>query len=115
MEIRQIIRVLRAFKRGLTIQYYNENSKTWHDIGNDRFTAFDFSKEVYRIKPRLMYVPFTWEDRDLFRGKWVRSKDGEREFMVDLISKKYAFEVTTYEEAFEHYEFIDKTPFGKLQ
>lgn len=61
------------------------------------------------------YEPFTWEDRDMFREKWVRSKGGhKKEFMVNSISGGHVGSVT-YQEAFEVYEFIDGTPFGKIK
>lgn len=121
MEIREQIKVLRAFKRGSTIEYYNENSRMWLEIGNNRFTAFNFGKEKYRIKPRPTYVPFTWEDRDLFRDKWVRPKKGSNEHRINFISDNETVscanwkEPTTLTDLFEHYEFIDGSIFGKLK
>lgn len=37
-----------------------------------------FSSHVYRrrITPVVTYVPFTWEDREQLRGRWIGSNDG---------------------------------------
>ena len=118
MEIREQIKVLRAFKRGSIIEYYNENSKMWLEIGNNRFTAFNFSRVRYRIKPRLTYIPFTWDDRELFRGKWARWKHQEKEFTIDCIVPEglcFNGALFTYEHLLGTLEFIDGSKFGKIQ
>ena len=41
----------------------------WH-----RLSIVQFGKAVYRrrITPTVAYVPFTWEDRDQLRGRWMK-------------------------------------------
>jgi hypothetical protein len=118
MTVREQIKVLRAFKRGSIIEWYNENSGMWLEIGNDRFTAFNFGKERYRIKPQPEYIPFTWEDRDLFRGKWVRWKFEDKEFTIDCMCERglcFSGELFTWDRLFKDLEFIDGKLFGKLK
>ena len=120
------VKVVRKVENTVTLALAEKMDNTIGEVGvvkhifSDRINIYicddSWSYDIESLEPyKEEMIPFTFEDRDLFRGKWVRQKDGEREFMVDLISKKYAFEVTTYEEAFQHFEFIDGTPFGKLQ
>ena len=62
------------------------------------------------------YVPFTFEDNELFRDKWVKRKDKEHIFRPVFIAEHNVFFegfFLTYQEAFEKLEFIDKTLFGK--
>lgn len=69
------------------------------------------------------YVPFDFEDRDLFRDKWIRSRGGNVERRIICVDKFDIVVCTnsgkycnmSYETAFDLEEFIDGTPFGKLK
>ena len=63
------------------------------------------------------YLPFTFEDRELFRDKWVRNRQTKSEVKITSISKEclLLFTQRSFEEAFNDYEFLDGTPFGKLK
>lgn len=82
-------------------------------------TDLDFlAVEVFQ-KLNLKVVPFSFEDRELFRNKWVR-RSGEpfscTEFLITFIGEekiKVGSDFYTYEEAIEMLEFIDGKPFGK--
>lgn len=73
---------------------WQEGDEFQHDDGmwdrslNGRSSGF--SKDLFyrrRITPAVTYVPFTWEDREQLRGRWIRFKHpGSAEF---LISKLY--------------------------
>jgi hypothetical protein len=62
-------------------------------------------------------IPFTFEDREEFRGKWVRHKNfGFGEFFITYASSEkiqVGSDFYTYDEALEILEFIDGKPFGK--
>lgn len=116
MSIDEMIEVLHAFKDGKEIEYFYANKK-WVDVDTN-FTQFDFSEGEYRIKPQPEYVPFTWEDRDLFRGKWVRWKFENKEFTIDCIEERglcFSGELFTWDRLFKGLEFIDGSVFGKLK
>ena len=63
------------------------------------------------------YVPFTWEDRDLIRGKWLKHKEKDIEFSIECINKDgtgdedITFESWNY--LFENFTFLDGSVFGK--
>lgn len=63
---------------------------------------------------------FTFEDRELFRDKWVTNKGCSPEFKIVAIDSQgvvlgYVDKTChkTYEEMMKYFEFIDGKPFGK--
>lgn len=68
----------------------------------------------FRVKKEDKYIPFTFEDREVFRGKWIRNKATNSEFIITLIKKKKV-DLLSYDQAFYKWEFLDGTPFGKLE
>lgn len=73
-------------------------------------------------KVTIKVVQFSFEDRYLFRGKWVRNKNANEEFMINWINECWisvgdAFSENgftySYDESFDKLEFIDGKPFGK--
>jgi hypothetical protein len=73
--------------------------------------------EIVNVPLEEEYVPFTFEDRELLRGQWVRGKLSKEEFMIIYIGH-LKVEVNgnyyTYQHLFEVFEFIDGKPCGKL-
>lgn len=67
---------------------FRHDNNMWDRSLNGRSSGF--SKDLFyrrRITPAVTYVPFTWEDREQLRGRWIRFKHpGSAEF---LISKLY--------------------------
>jgi hypothetical protein len=84
------------------------------DIGY-LFDVEDLQKVTSKI------VKFAFEDREEFRGKWVRNKGNKiEEFQLGLIADWGVAESVgeqspryTYEQALEELEFIDGKPFSK--
>ena len=73
--------------------------------------------EVVNVPLEDTYVPFTFEDRELLRGKWVSRKTIKGEFMIIYIGiLKVGLDGSyyTYQELFEDFEFIDEKPCGKI-
>ena len=104
-----------AFAEGKTIQsiYKGEGAQIdrWKD---DNFPLWNNPLFEFRIKPEPKYVPFTFEDREELRGKWVRDKENQNEFMIHLIVKK-GVNGYTWRGSLAYLEFIDGTPFGKIK
>ena len=65
----------------------------------------------WRIPEEKKYRPFTFKDRELFRGKWVKRKFGCFEDMLDIIDE-YTSGGIKYIELFEDYTFLDGSPCG---
>lgn len=63
------------------------------------------------------WIPFTFEDRDMFRGKWIKHKVHPDEFKTISIDRDGVIfgngRISSYRHLFETHEFIDGTPFGK--
>lgn len=110
------IELIKAFAEGKTIQLFKPYLDRWEDVAEPKWTA---GYGQYRIKPEPTYVPFTFDDRELFRGKWVRSKESGNELQISTITKSGVNSFNTmiqlYSDAFTNWEFLDGTPFGKLK
>jgi hypothetical protein len=76
--------------------------------------------EVESLEPyKEEFVPFTFEDRDLFRDRWVRRKETKDEYKIIQIQVDSldvgVGSLFNYAMAFERLEFIDGSVFGKLK
>lgn len=63
-------------------EIYDRSTGTWRK----RLTPFQhwaLSANRRRIEPTVTYVPFTWEDRDQLRGRWV-ARDNQELHLVNL-------------------------------
>ncbi len=106
-----------AWAEGAEIQI-----KQWSDWAECKDPAWVYDNE-YRIKPvppQPEYVPFTWEDRELLRGKWVKSKsiDDPNEYLIQAITRQSVFLLGTavpFGLLLKAYTFLDGTPCGKLK
>lgn len=111
-----MIEVLKAFEEGKEIEVRSSNYPEWEKCSNP---SWSFATAEYRIKPQPTYIPFTFDDRDLFRDKWIRVKGCMPESkIVDFDTNGICFKgkkFTTYEELFNDFEFIDGSIFGKLK
>ena len=62
------------------------------------------------------YVPFTFDDNEIFRDKWVKRRNKEHIFRPVFIAEHNIFFegfFLTYQDSFKELEFLDGTPFGK--
>lgn len=103
-----------AHAAGKTIQIKNFIDAIWVDVSNPTFNQ---PLNWYRIKPELKLVPFTWEDRDQLRGKWVRIAGSISEYYIVSITRDWIYlpklGIVSYKELFKEFEFVDNTPCGK--
>lgn len=108
---------VQALAEGKEIEVFDCSGK-WASIENLNFNAIP---ERYRIKPEKKLVPFTWEDRDLLRGKWcIKHND-----IVNGKTKEYAITCITdievyfgaskysYSDFMRYFTFLDGSPCGK--
>jgi len=61
------------------------------------------------------YVPFTFEDKELLKGKWIKHKRDSSHILINYISDTTVGidgSYYTYEELFRDFEFIDGKPCG---
>ena len=99
-----------AFERGEDIQI--KLSFGWVDATEPAWTIGN----EYRIKPKPKYVPFTFEDAELFMNKTLIAKDKTCSGVITYAHNE-GVEVgkykTDYKSLFDDYTFIDGSPCGK--
>ena len=113
MNTKEMIKIMQAFEDGKKIEYkVRKEDGAWCMV---TFPIWDWWSYDYRIKKEPKYVPFEWEDRAQFMGKWIRRKfecDNEyavgRLFIKDntpclIIEGGYIY---TFEEVFRIFEFL---------
>ena len=76
----------------------------------------------YKPEPtREEYTHFTFEDREMFRDKWIRNKVGKNENKINFIASDSTVSCANWTQPeslsklFKTHEFVDGTPFGKLK
>lgn len=118
------VKVSPDFNEGKFIVHNHMANYKWVVCGTSntyiiiKFDEFTYHVPVeYLKKIKIDIVPFTFEDREMFRGKWVKNKVcNKKEWQITSITIEKIMvgdDWLTYEEAFEQLEFIDGTPFGK--
>lgn len=70
------------------------------------------------IPKKKKLVPFTWEDREMLRGKWIRKKECAHEIRITTIlfdgdDEKLRINGISAVDLFNKWEFLDGSPFGK--
>jgi hypothetical protein len=86
MELDDMIEVIQAYKAGRNIEWLNSLTNIWSTIGNTNFTNFDFSNEIYRIKPEML--------REEITSNWVLNNKIELGSNVEVIGRNLSgFEV----------------------
>lgn len=110
--------VIIAWAEGKTIQYRMKGANKWLDYATTEISHIFFNNHSieFRIKPKAKYIPFTFEDREFLRGKWVANKDTGVESMITFIGKNTAFATryVSYIDLLERFIFLDGSPCGKL-
>ena len=99
-----------------------QHAETLEKAEDELTMAFwDFWREI----PKSKYRPFTWEEREKLRGKWIKSKSDK--YIEEIITTlhldedgifKIAFQNSRYitvQNLLESYEFIDGSPCGVLE
>ena len=101
------------------IEFWNKDKNTWVDRWACKGRAF-LTDTFYRIRiaPTVTYVPFTWEDREQLRGRWIESLDGDKEFQCSTLYRnelgKLYVEGRSALALVERWRFVDtKKPVGK--
>jgi hypothetical protein len=70
----------------------------------------------YRRRNAPLYVPYTWEDRDLIRGRWFRFKDKSNELFISYMRLEHGvfyIEGVVADAMLKSCEWLDGTPCGK--
>lgn len=133
MTTEEKVKVMTAYTEGKQIQIYNFSNKTWEDINHE--PVWDWDNCLYRVKPEFKYRPYEnieemledikkrlnetfWDiQHPVFPGMWLKHKDYEVEEMIAgvdsvkseiLLGKNW----TKLSIVFNHFTYLDGTPFG---
>ena len=110
-EIDPLLELKKAWARGEDIQYRCK-SDDWIDTQDPAWHPF----YEYRIKPKPKYVPFTYEDAELFMNRIVISKDKSCKAVITYSDNEDVLLGTVgrnYKHLLENYTFLDGSPCGK--
>ena len=114
MTTQERIEIMQAFSEGNAVEYFD--GENWNTDSNPSWNWFKFT---WRIKSPLTYIPFTFEDRKLLRGKWIKfKKEINCEILINFINVwKVGVDGNyyNYPELLDNFTFLDGTPCGKLQ
>lgn len=112
---KELIILLSAYLEDKIIQVSN-NGEHWVEF-NMVSPEYIFEYCYHRIKPEPKLVPFTFEDREMFRDKWIRRKTDGCEFCPnEIYSKSVNIQTNNcvnYSDLLDKYEFLDGSPCGK--
>lgn len=114
-EVKAKLPIIQAFSEGKTIQI--KSNDKWVDLHEPDFRAFP---DKYRIKPEPKYRPFKtqeecWQEMQKHQPfGWVKEKAGEGLYLIYCINNciDTIYDINSFEEAINIYEFMDGTPFG---
>jgi hypothetical protein len=104
--------IMQAFAEGKAIEWLDPKTGEWK-IATAPTWSDDITYHIYE-EPKL--VPFTFEDRDLFKDKWFVFKDDKfRCKILGFDKKKIYFKSNnySYQELLWLFTFEDGSPCGK--
>lgn len=118
-EAKCIADIYNAFAGGKKIQYRIKGEDTWKEYAlADNILTYDTE---FRVKPELKYIPFTYEDREQLRDKWIKHRDGgspnKREHVItgiDIDGITTQTDRFSYAQLLEFMIFTDESPCGKV-
>lgn len=106
--------ILLAYSQGKLIQISNNGNQWVEWIATNPGSIFNYN--YYRIKPEPKLIPFTFEDKDLFKDKWFRLKTTSGLFKASYISESLitiGASQNSYSELMQFFEFEDGSSCGK--
>ena len=77
---------------------------------------FTYRRRIEQPKPEPKYVPFTWDDREQLRGRWIVGSDGDEWCIIRLDQYQEVFLINgnPADEALEDWCFADtREPVGR--
>jgi hypothetical protein len=104
-----------------TVDSFNEKYESYCVVFEDGEDWY-YPKELIlnHIEPEPRYRAYTFQDRDEFRGRWIRRKgdDSVEYCIIELATSNVIFygskAIHNLDYLFENFEYADGTPFGKL-
>lgn len=92
-----------------------EGWKVWNKNG----CLFKGGEWAEVLEEEIQYIPFEEGDKEQFRGKWIKRKNGDIEMKVTSFGSfggnTFLIERRSPKQLLEDFTFIDGTPFGKIK
>ena len=125
---KELSEILKAYSEDKTIEVKYQPTGDWHtliEFNNSIYNNYIYGVYKLRVKPEPKLVPFTFEDKDLFKDRWVKVKNsyvgsGSLNKIVNVNSTGVIFINAngsiikkTYEELLEQCFFEDNSSCGK--
>lgn len=107
--------VIKSWADGAEIECRSDIHSNWIPVKDPSW----YNNYEYRIKLEPKLIPFTFEDRELLRGKWVTKKSVNTEWLIVTISEHgvliHHTYTVNYRELLSDYIFTDGSPCGKYE
>lgn len=118
---RELLPIMKAYSEGKDLQCkHREEPDVYNDWTDALYPNWNYDL-IYRVKPEPKYIPFTFEDRNMFKDRWIYSKEYGNLTKIIHIEDDSVRSVTigtgddfSYSELLNLYTFEDGTPCGKL-
>ena len=110
-DAKKLIPIIEAYGDGRDVEWFDG-----HMWQTGTHISFSDKPENYRIKPQSKLIPFTFEDKDLFKDKWFRLKTTGGLFKASYIDESLitiGASQNSYSELMQLFEFEDGSPCGK--
>lgn len=111
---REASEIMKAYADGKGLQILRMG--VWENC--DIPPLFNWNNCEYRIKPEPKYIPFTYEDREQLRGKWLMHKNYDKDqymiVRIDTNGVSIKVDHISYQDLFDKYLFSDGSPCGKV-
>ena len=90
----------------------------WDRTDDDKWRGNMNSSSICQVydAPAPKYVPFTWDDREQLRGRWVVGSDGDEHCIIrlELYLEVFLINGNPAEDALEEWKFADtREPVGR--
>ncbi len=127
LKIGDVVEVKHSFNRWISrifVKYGKDNGiivvhyqyEIEYKTGMIFYTEF-CEDESWRHKQEPKYIPFTFEDRELLKGRWIKDKYKSKLIKQILLIVENRIHtvlgIISYELLLDNYIFVDGTPCGK--
>ncbi len=100
---------------GIVCVHYGSDHRFYNGM---RFDTQYWEKDEWRIKKEPEYIPFTFDDKEQLKGRWIKMI-GSGDYLITVTFKEGICitdgSTIYYERLLEEYIFDDGSPCGKVK
>ena len=120
-EAKKMWPIVKAFSEGKEIEYRDNPTEKWGDVGDIDELSFDAAPECYRIKSEPKYRPFNsveecWQEMQKHQPfGWLKTEENDKRAIIcvdneGIVATNNAF--YSFNDTIKYFTFEDGTPFG---